>query len=286
MPRTCILTDSTVLFPKPIYPGHEHVHVIPHHVIINGQDFPDKKDLDLLKSPPAAERAYPQAQPPTVEQFRQVFTSLGAHYQEIIAILISSHLSQAVNNASQAAQILKTHLPVHIIDSQTTAAGLGMLVQAAAENLHRGVPGRDVNRIVRGLTRQIYAVFCLPDLIYLSHSGQLDLAQAVAGEMLGLIPFFVLENGRLSHVQKIRSPKNIVDLMYEFITEFEGLRYLALIQGLPAFEPEYRSLSDRVRQNLRATYISEHTLSLALATILGPRTIGLVTMQNTAGNLS
>jgi fatty acid-binding protein DegV len=130
------------------------------------------------------------------------------------------------------------------------------------------------------MINHIYSVFCLPDLFHLYRSGQIDPAQAIVGEMLGVIPFFTLENGRLVHTQKIRSPRHLVDIMYEFVAEFENLKYLALLQGITTYEQESRNLRDRISQNVRTTPLCEHNLSLALATILGPHSIGLVAMEN------
>ncbi|MBN2148054.1 MAG: DegV family EDD domain-containing protein, partial [Anaerolineales bacterium] len=217
---------------------------------------------------------------PSVETFRRLFVDMGERYKEIITILASSHLSQALKNASQASSELRSSATLHIIDSQTTAAGLGLLVQAAAETAMRGMPGSEITRLVRGLSRHVYAIFCLPDLAYLEYSGQIDPAQAIVGEMLGITPIYVMENGRLVHIQKIRSSRHLVDILFEFAAEFEDLKYLALIQGSAAFEQESRNLRERILQNLRSTPIGEHTPSLALATTLGPHAIGLIAMEN------
>ena len=280
MPRTCILTDSTAHFTKQTYLGHEQVTVIPHFVQFGEQIIKDTHDLGVYKPyRPNDHFGRPLTLAPSVEAFRQTFTELGTRYQEVIAILVSSYLSPAVENARQAAETLKSPVTVHVIDSQTTAAGLGLLVQAAAEAVLRGTSAADINRLVRGLSRHIYAVYCLPDLVYLSRSGQVDLSQAVVGEMLGMIPIFIMENGRFIHIQKIRSPRHLVDVMYEFILEFERLKYLAIVQGVPSFEQESRNLRERIIQNMRTTPLSEHNFSLALATLLGPRSIGLIAMQ-------
>jgi DegV family protein with EDD domain len=179
-----------------------------------------------------------------------------------------------------ACQICKTPASVFIIDSLNTAIGLGLLVQAAAEYSHRGYTGREITHFIRGMVNHIYSVFCLPDLSHLYRAGLVDPAQAVVGEMLGVIPFFTLENGKLVHTQKIRSPRHLVDIMFEFVAEFENLKYLALIQGITSFEQESKNLRDRISQNIRTTPLCEHSLSLALATILGPHSIGLVAMEN------
>jgi DegV family protein with EDD domain len=279
MPRTCILTDSTAYFTKSTFAGQEYVTMLPHFILVNDQYIPDSKDLSIYKISQHY-RHPPITVPPSVDAFRDAFISLGMKYKEIVVILLSSHLSQAIVNAQQATQIGKSPANIIIIDSLNTAIGLGLLVQAAADLTNRGFSGFEINRLVRGMINHIYSVFCLPDLEYLYRSGQIDPAQAIVGEMLGVIPFFTLENGRLVHTQKIRSPRHLVDIMYEFVVEFENLKYLALLQGISAFEQESRNLRDRINQNIRSTPLCEHSLSLALATILGPHSVGLFAMEN------
>jgi len=279
MPRTCILTDSTAYFTKSVFSGQDHVTILSHSVQFNGKILPDSKDLSIYnnisKEPPT-----PLTLPPSSDSFRNAFATLGIKYKEIVVILLSSHLSQALSNAQLALQTYSTPANIFIIDSLNTSVGLGLLVQVAAELAQRGYPGIEINRLVRGMVNHIYSVFCLPDLSHLYRAGLLDPAQAIVGEMLGVIPFFTLENGRLVHTQKIRSPRHLVDIMYEFIAEFENLKYLALIQGITSFDQESRNLRDRISQNIRTTPLCEHGLSLALATILGPHCIGLVAMEN------
>jgi DegV family protein with EDD domain len=278
MPRPCILTDSTAYFTKPAFAGQEHVTILPHFIQVNGHSIPDSKDLSLYNS--SSGTSLPITIPPSIEAFQAAFSSLGMKYKEIVVILLSSHLSQANFNAHQAAQTSKSPANIIIIDSLNTAIGLGLLVQAAAEYAHRGYTGIEINRLVRGMINHIYSVFCLPDLSHLYRSDQIDPAQAIVGEMLGVIPFFTLENGRLVHTQKIRSPRHLVDILYEFVAEFENLKYLALLQGITTYEQESRNLRDRISQNVRTTPLCEHGLSLALATTLGPHSIGLVAMEN------
>ena len=279
MPKTCILTDSTAYFTKPAFAGQDQLTILPHFIQLNDHLQPDSRDLSMY-SHPAQYKQLPRTIPPSVEAFQAAYNLLGMKYREIIVILLSSHLSQAYANAQQAVELAKSPADIFIIDSLNTAIGLGLLVQAAVEFSHRGYGGIEINRLVRGMINHIYSVFCLPDLSFLSHAGQLDPAQAIVGEMLGVIPFFTLENGQLVHTQKIRSPRHLVDIMYEFVAEFENLKYLALLQGIASYEQESRNLRDRISQNIRTTPLCEHTLSLALATIIGPHSIGLVAMEN------
>ncbi len=281
MTRVCILTDSTAQFPTLVFPGHELVNIISLHVLLNAQTYTDGKDLRAANLPASARSSSDlQALAPTPDEFQQVFTSLGQKYHEIVTILISSHLSLAVANAQEAATTGKGSALIHVIDSQTTAVGLGLLVQVAANAAQNGDSGLRINRLVRGIIPRIYSVFCIQNLTYLYRSGHLDPAQAIVGEMLGIMPFYILENGRLVPIQKVRNPRHLVDILHEFISEFSDLKHIALVQGIPPFEQEVRNLKDRLNGNYPTASFSEHTLGAALAAILGPRSLGLFAMES------
>jgi DegV family protein with EDD domain len=281
MPKVCILTDSTAQFPTPVFPGHELVNVIPLHIQINGQVHTDGKDIRAASLPASAVKApIPRALPPTVEEFHQVYTNLGSRYNEIVTILLSSQLSETYQTALEAAETVKSPASIHIIDSQTTAVGLGVVVQKAAQEAARGGSSAWINRMVRGLLPRIYTVFCLQSLTYLIHSGYLDPAQAIVGEMLGIVPFFILENGRLAQIQKVRNQRHLVDLLHEFASEFGDLKHIAVVQGIPVMETEARNLRDRINGNFPAASYSEHNIGAALATIIGPRSFGMVAVEN------
>jgi len=255
--------------------------VIPCYIQSGDQRIPDSQDLTPIASYLDLNKTWnSQACAPDVASFQHMFEVLGLSYHNIVVILVSSSLCPAVENAMQAASSPKSPAAIHIIDSQTTAVGLGLLVQSAADALQRGLPAAEITRLVRSLIRHIYAVFCLPNLSNLARAAQLDPAQAFVGEMLEVLPLFTMENGKLVHTQKIRSPRHMVDIMFEFIAEFEHLRHLALLQGISYFDQESRNIRERIHQNIRAIPFSEHTLPLSLATILGPHAIGLIAVES------
>jgi DegV family protein with EDD domain len=279
-PRVCILTDSTAQFPIIGFPGQELVNIIPMHLQLNGQFFPDAREIKISNLPDSARNgSEPKAISPSPEEFGQYFTTLGHKYNEIITILTSSHLTPTFSYAQQAAEVVRGSATIHLIDSQTAAVGLGLLVQAAASAAETGSTATQINRLIRGLVPRIYTVFCVQSLTYLYRSGYIDLAQAIVGEMLGVMPFFILEYGRLVPIQKVRSPRHLVDILHEFVSEFSNLKHIALIHGFPAYEQEARNLRERIEDNFPKVNFSEHTMSTALAAILGPRSLGLVAME-------
>jgi DegV family protein with EDD domain len=275
-----ILTDSTALLSTSPYPGHEFVSVIPLRVQVDQAIYPDSRDLKLYSQFFSHNGHLPVALSPSVEDFCQTFLALGQKYQVILTILLSSRLNSAVQNAQEAASLVRGSTAIHIVDSQTTAAGLGFLVQAAAEAIQKGKDETHINSLVRGLIPHIYTVFCLQSLSYLAASNQIDSAQALIGEMLGVIPFYIMEGGRLIPIQKARSPRHLVDMLHEFVAEFDNLKNVAIVQGIPPFEQEARNLRERLYQDISPEAVSEHNLSLALMALIGPHSFGVFALED------
>jgi len=281
MSQVGILTDSTAQFPTPFFTGHDLVTVLPMQIQLNGQIYTDGEDISTGDLPlTASDGLNPRVLPPSVESFRLVLDQLERRYQSIIILLLSSKLSPATKYARQAVASLHTSARIQIIDSGTTAAGLGFLVQAAAKAAEKGLSSFEITYMLRVLIRHTYTIFCLQSLTYLSHWGQLDPAQALVGEMIDLTPIILLEHGQLRPTQKARSSRNIVDIFHEFATEIGNLQHIALFRGLNTFFGEANYLRERIRVDFPHTPYSEHTLGTTLGTILGPRTLGLVAVED------
>ena len=256
------------------------VTVVPLQIGLGGKLYVDNRDIKISKLPLSARDGLdPQVRPPDPVEFGRIMAEVGQNCDEIIAILLSGHLNPAVHFAQEAAATGYSPVTVHVVDSQTTGAGLGLLVQAAAEAASFGMSPVEIKQLLHGLVPHVYTIFCMQSLTYLAHSVKIDVAQALVGEMLGVIPILVLENGRLMPIQKARTPRHLVDIFHEFISEFGQLRHVALMQGMPPYAHEARALRERISTDYPYTPYTEHTLGAALATILGPRSMGVVAME-------
>ena len=89
----------------------------------------------------------------------------------------------------------------------------------------------------------------------------------------------VFDHGKLMPTQKIRNYRNLVDILHEYICEFTNLLHVGIVQGVPPFEQETRALRERINTNFPTISISEHIIGTALATIIGPRSLGLFIME-------
>lgn len=279
--RVCILTDSTAQFPTLFFSGQELVTCLPVQLRLGETTILDPKDVSLSSLPASAKNGFhPKVLPPAVDAFKSAFEELGKDFDEIIVLLASDYLIAALEPATAAARASHHPARIHIVDTQSIGVGLGLLVQGAAEAAETGASGAEVLRLVRAAIPHVYSLFCLNSLTYLYHSGLLDPAQALVGEMLELAPVYILEDGRLVPTRKIRSSRHLVDTLCEFVLEFSRLKRLALIQGRPPFTQEARHLRERLLPAYPNLNYSEHHLALPLGILLGPHSLGLVAMEN------
>jgi DegV family protein with EDD domain len=281
MGSVCILTDTSAQFPQLAFPGRSLVRVLGLDVSLNGVIFEEGKDLKASNLPLiATPQLNPRLLAPTPDKLHNLLLSLGQSYDEVITILLSSQLSKVYDCVERAANEVKGRVRVQMIDSQTTSVGLGILVQTAAEAAAAGVSGAEIERMVRSLIPHMYMVVCTPGLSYLSYAGYIDRAQATLGEMLNLLPIFAMEEGHLTPLEKVRNHRNMLDFFQEFLDEFDSIQHIAMLQSVQPNQQDSRLLREHAEDFFEQTPFSEHTINLPLATLLGPRTQGLIVVEN------
>jgi DegV family protein with EDD domain len=257
MENVCILTDSSAIFSRAAFTGHDRVKVMP---------------FDAQLSP------LPKLVPPPVDDFIREYEALGRVYSHILVVVMSAGLNPIANLAAEAAMQFGGSTSVTIIDSLNAGAGLGLLVELAAQAAASGSSPREIERIMRASAPHIYTLFCIPGLMHLASVGYLSAAQAVAGDMLGLLPIFMLEEGRLSPLEKVRTQRHLIESFQEFLEEFEAPRAVALVKGSQN-HMRTRPLRQYVNEMFRDAPFSEHTLNAPLSALFGPQTIGLTVME-------
>jgi DegV family protein with EDD domain len=270
MARICILTDSSAQFTRPNFPGREHVYIIPFTI------HPEQPD-DKVSRPQGSSRLH--ALPPSPQDFIRLYASLSQKYDFIFVLILSSQLSPAFQNAASASLRYSNHAEIEVVDTQTIAVGLGLLVQTAAGAACEGMPPKEVERRIRTSIPQLYMLYCIPELTYLANSGYMDQSQALVGEMLGLLPLFVLDEGQLTPTEKVRTPRHLFESFQEFISEFETPAHIALVRGAGYNTLRTRPLRQYVQETFPSTPFSEHPLNPSMAALFGPQSTGIFVME-------
>jgi DegV family protein with EDD domain len=270
MSNVCILTDSTVQFTHPKFPGHERVYVIPFdHQPVAPPENGSRRSSGLTH----------RLAPPSPQDFNGFYSRLSRTYDTIFVIMLSALLSPAAKSALVASAQTSNQPTIMVIDSQTTGIGLGLLVQGAAAAAAVGAAPGEIERLLRVSIPHVFMLFCIPELTYLAHSGYMDYSQALVGEMMGMLPIFTIEEGRLAPMEKVRTQRHLFESFQEFMNEFDAPFHIALVHGAHHNTSRTRPVRQFVQENFPNTQFSECALSLHLAALFGPESMGLVVME-------
>ncbi len=272
MHNVCILTDNTAQFSSDNFPGRDRVYTVPL----------DLAPFDQTQGKPAPApngRSPRQLLPPSPQTFLRCYNQLGNAYDAVLVVTLSSQLIPAAENAQRGALLHNNHAAIEVIDSQSTAAGLGMLVEAAAGAAAAGASLNEIERIVRMSTGRIYMLMCVPEMRYLETFGLLTHTQAMAGEMLGMLPILFMDDGRLVALEKARTPRHLFESFQEFLNEFSAPERVALLRGAGHTTTRTRPLRQYVQENFPQAPYREHPLNAPLSALFGSQSIGIVVME-------
>ena len=216
---------------------------------------------------------------PPLSQVQALFGRLGQVTDSVVCIHASSALHDVAEVARQASRSYMGRQRNIVLDTLTTSAGTGLIVEAAAKAAAAGEPQAEVVKIVRGMIPHMYALFFSDSLDYLEAWGRLGRAQTLLGTMLNLKPISTMEDGDLIPVEKVRSYARAVDKLYEFTVEFSRIEQLYLVQH--GFETEAAQLLERLEVAFPNQDFPVIGYPPSLAVHIGPRALGVIVYEGT-----
>jgi DegV family protein with EDD domain len=277
MPNVCILTDSSAQFTQSGFPGYERVHIIPFEI-----QHEDRQEGRIL---PGGVSSLRRLVTPSPQEFFLCYARLSRNYDSILVLTLSSAINPTHSHARSASKQFSNGAPVEVVDSQTTSIGLGMLVQMAAQAASEGAGLKEIDRLLRASIPRVYLLLCIPELTYLAQAGLMDYAQTLVGEMMGILPIFTFEEGRLVPMEKVRTPRHLFEAFQDFIGEFEAPAQIALVNSSGRGSLRTSPLLQFVQETFPGTLYSEHPIQPHLAELFGPRTIMLVVLDSLGQSL-
>jgi DegV family protein with EDD domain len=161
------------------------IDVVPVWILVGSERLRDGIDIDrstLLARLSAGDPV--KSEPPDEDQFKQIFTRHIAAGNDVVAVTLSSQLSQSFARASAAAAEFPGR--VHVVDSRAAAGLESLLAIYAAELARAGTPAAEIARKVQPASVKSAAYFAVPDLNALGKSGRLPKAVVALGSMLNV----------------------------------------------------------------------------------------------------
>lgn len=279
MAQVKIVTDSSAYLPQADSRERLGIEVLP-LIVRSGQlAYPERINQvdDAFMRRIAADSKSGWIETPTLSQVQQVFARLGQVTDSVVCIHTSSALHDIGEIARRASAGFMGRQRIIVLDTQTTSAMLGVIVEAAAEAALAGASQAEIVKIVRGMIPHMYAMFFSDSLAYLEAWGRLGPAQTTLGTMLGLKPLATMEDGDLIPMEKVRSYARAVDKLYDFVIEFSLVEQLFVVEK--GFENEAALLLERLEEAFPKRDFAVVGYPPSLAVHIGPRALGVMVYE-------
>lgn len=172
--RMAIVTDSAADIPESLLESLD-IHVVPVHVHFGDKAFLDKLTLDWqgFYQKLDEEPIHPTTSQPAPGEFRRMFQYLASHYDGVISIDLTGAASGTVDSARQAAARLDSDR-IHVIDSRSVSAGLGLIVMEAARKARAGADAQELLELIEDSRRRTRVWGAVADLSFGVRGGRVS----------------------------------------------------------------------------------------------------------------
>jgi DegV family protein with EDD domain len=153
---------------------------------------------------------------PAPERFAAAYAAAAAAgAPAVVSVHLSGELSGTLGSAQLAAA--SAPVPVHVVDTRTIGAGLGLVVAAAARAAAAGQPARQVVQAARRQAARLGSFFALDSQAQLQAGGRLGggrlgagrvgggQGRATAGALLRSRPLLTIADGRVVILERVRT---------------------------------------------------------------------------------
>ncbi len=283
MPRVRIITDSSACLPIELLEQYP-IEVIAHRIKIGNSVFEEGNDFtadelffEMHATQPALNHRLPEVMAADTNTILDMLTNPHAESEQIIAIHASGELSPMAQQVRRAAEMVKGRYNIRVLDSLSVSYGLRLLVEHASQLAEDGASVNDIARIVNGSIPHLYLATFTESLGYLERSAHLSPSQSLLGSMLGIKAMLMMEEGKLSTLEKVQTRDEVVDKLYEFVMEFAYITRVGVYHH--GYEKQRNTLLDRLSHALPRISIEAADYSPSLASYVGPNTIGVIVYE-------
>ena len=276
MSRIAILTDSSAYLTSDLLERHD-IHVIPLKLHWDGETLVDGVDItpQAFYYRLANHATLPSTSQLSKHDFLQAFDRLADRYEGILVPLISSGISGTVASAL-AASAEFTRVPVQVVDTHSTSAGLALVTLAAAQAVAQGCGLPEVTQVTRDVVQKLHLFFMVDTLKYLHKGGRIGGASRYLGSALRIKPIlFFNGEGKIDALERVRTKRKALERLVELAEEKAGgnpVHVGVLHANAPEEVAEFRS---RLAERLKCDHVYTFELSPVIGTHVGPGTIGL-----------
>lgn len=186
---------------------------------VSGVDIDSKKFYEML----VESDVLPTTSQPTPFAFGEAFREAVDAGHEVVCITCAGKLS----GTNQSANIAAEDYPgkVHVVDSNTIAIALGILVEYALELADRGLTAEEITWKLLQKREKVRLLALVDTLEYLKKGGRISPTVAFAGGLLNIKPVITLNGGEISVLGKARGSRQGNNLLVQEIGKAGGVDF-------------------------------------------------------------
>jgi DegV family protein with EDD domain len=273
-----IITDSLSDITEDII-GDLDITIVPLTVLFGRETYIDRVTIttEEFYRRLTTQNVFPTTTQPTPQAFADVYNRLAEETDEILVITLSSKLSGTYQSAMGAIEMMDKKCRVEVIDSETVAMALGLVVFAAAREARNGMKLDELVHFVHQALPRAHFIVYFDTLKYLAKGGRIGKAQGMLGSMLSVKPILTIKDGEISPVTRVRSQAAGIEYLFNFVTSFHQIEALAVEHST---QPEAADrLVDRLSVSLSGKTITRSVVSPVLGTYAGPNAIAVTVLE-------
>ena len=275
MPNIRIVTDSTGNLSQE-YTQANNIKTVPLNIHWGDENFKDGVDITptefyerLAKSP-----VNPKTSQPAMQDFLNAYEEVAPGSDAILAPVISSGISGTFASA-QSAQLEFSQVPLEVVDTKATAAGLALIVMAANQAVKEGKSLQEVKQITEDVSSRTKFYFMVDTLEYLHRGGRIGGARRFLGTALNIKPILLLDDeGKIGALEQVRTRKKALARLVELAVETAGGKpaHVGVFHAnVPEAADEFRGMLENA---VECSFIEIFDLSPVIGVHVGPGTVG------------
>jgi DegV family protein with EDD domain len=216
---TKIVADTTSSLPLEMA-TQLGIPMIPQIIVFGEQSFRDDTELttaDFLKKLRGS-AALPKTAAPPPPLYNPIFAEAAQSGETVIVVAPSAKVSGTVRSVETAKQDFP-NADIRIVDTQTIAGCLGMLVLVAQDMVTLGKSADEVVTALNNLIPNSHTYFVVDTLEYLQKGGRIGGARALLGELLQVKPILQIKDGQVTAFEQERTKKRATGRLIELVCE-------------------------------------------------------------------
>ena len=195
---------------------------VPIRIELAGKEYLDGIDLERDRFFELLQETgeFPLTSQPSPQEFLDIFQEVKVAGDDLVCILLSSHLSGTCQSARLASQMMDYEDHIFIVDSRAATYNIKVMADYALELVHDGLSAAEIAERLEAFKSRVHVVAMIDTLEYLRRGGRIGKAAAVVGDLARIKPvIYVTPEGEIGLAGKALGKNKAINMILKWIGE-------------------------------------------------------------------